>query len=657
MKMRIQVWLFISIVFLALSHSLKAEDSLVTLLHTKTPGDTSYINLCNQIASHFLATGNEDDTINHYISLARQQSIKTGYKAGEALADYNAAKIELHKNNYPMAIRLISHSKELYESIGDSAGIANCTMQFGVINYSEKNPAGAFPFFEQAYPFFVRHGNLKYSSMVRYLSGLCLNEMGRFTEAESRLREAETVKKQIGDIKGYYECHYGLAEVFYGTGRYDISETYYRECLSYFTKMNNPIGIILAKIGVANQLLATGRKDSVLILLDDAYHASKNSFYIRGLLNSTQSLSQYFVNQGDFHKAFDFQREYYTTRDSVYSNDATRKSAAVERELSLTRKQAEIDLLSKQGQIDRILRIVLIAGLAAIIIFSILLFQRFRFKKVANKKLEATNQELNKTLQDLKTTQRHLIQAEKMAALGQITAGIAHEIRNPVNFINNFSALSIELLEELKTVSEDERKALMEHLRTNLEKIEQNGKRANGIVSSMEMHSRPSSGTMEETNLRPLVENTIGLTFRAIRSKSNAESIRIEKSIEADLPLVKVVPQDISWVLVNLLNNSLTAIQNKIIKNGSDFSPLIEVELHRAGKEVIISVSDNGEGIIPEIRDKIFHPFFSTKASGEGTGLGLSISHDILLAHQGSIELDTKRSDVTRFVVRLPVNS
>jgi signal transduction histidine kinase len=275
--------------------------------------------------------------------------------------------------------------------------------------------------------------------------------------------------------------------------------------------------------------------------------------------------------------------------------------------------------------------------------------------------------ELRAAHEELKATQANLIHAEKMASLGQLTAGIAHEIKNPLNFVNNFASLSTELLDEFKDAARpameglgaDKRaeiEEITEMLTSNLEKIVEHGQRADGIVRSMLAHSRGSSGERQTTDINGLVEEALNLAFHGARARDQGFNITLERELDRTIAPLELVPQEITRVLLNLFSNGFYAA-DKRRRETSDtaFRPVLKSTTRNLGSEVEIRVRDNGTGIPPEHRDKLFHPFFTTKPTGEGTGLGLSISYDIVTQqHGGTIEVDSVAGEFTEFTIRLP---
>ncbi len=275
------------------------------------------------------------------------------------------------------------------------------------------------------------------------------------------------------------------------------------------------------------------------------------------------------------------------------------------------------------------------------------------------KSLEEAKNKIEITLRELKSAQAQLIHAEKLASLGELTAGIAHEIKNPLNFVNNFSEISRELLDEMKTElqnkNEEEVNELIEDLQQNLDKINQHGKRADSIVKGMLLHSRGSSGEKTLTDINNLLDEYVNLAYHGMRAQNKEFNIKIEREYDKTLEKINVIPQDISRVFLNIINNACYAAYDKKKKSGDNFSPTLKVSTKNLNSKVEIHISDNGNGIPKNIIDKIFQPFFTTKPTGEGTGLGLSLSYDIVTkVHGGELKVETKEGNGTKFIIQIP---
>jgi signal transduction histidine kinase len=275
--------------------------------------------------------------------------------------------------------------------------------------------------------------------------------------------------------------------------------------------------------------------------------------------------------------------------------------------------------------------------------------------------LEEAKMKVEKALGDLKATQTQLIHAEKMASLGELTAGIAHEIQNPLNFVNNFSDVSVDLLEEMQEEADagntEEVKAILEDLKQNLEKIHHHGKRASGIVKGMLEHSRAGSGQKEPTDINVLADEYLRLAYHGLRAKDKSFNAEFRLEADSGLPKIKVVGQDIGRVLLNLINNAFYAVSDKAKSGEEGFKPRVDLSTRSRNSMIEISVKDNGGGIPDRVRKKIFQPFFTTKPTGEGTGLGLSLSYDIITkGHGGDLKVKTAVGEGTEFIITLPVS-
>jgi signal transduction histidine kinase len=276
--------------------------------------------------------------------------------------------------------------------------------------------------------------------------------------------------------------------------------------------------------------------------------------------------------------------------------------------------------------------------------------------------LRQQKDELQKTLDELKTTQAQLIQSEKMASLGELTAGIAHEIQNPLNFVNNFSEVSKELIgemnDELAVGNWQLAKEIAGDIELNLEKINHHGKRADAIVKGMLQHSRTSSGQKELTDINALADEYLRLSYHGLRAKDKSFNADFKTEFDPNLPKINVVPQDIGRVILNLINNAFYAVNEKMKRGVNEYKPMVVVSTMLVNKKVEIIVKDNGDGIPESVKEKIFQPFFTTKPAGQGTGLGLSLSYDIVTkGHNGELKANSIDGSGTEFKIIIPTQA
>jgi two-component system, NtrC family, sensor kinase len=290
----------------------------------------------------------------------------------------------------------------------------------------------------------------------------------------------------------------------------------------------------------------------------------------------------------------------------------------------------------------------------------VLIYSDITERKRSEEQIRAARDAAEKALTELQAAQSSLVQAQKMAALGQLTAGIAHEIKNPLNFVNNFASLSTELLDELKeAIVEDKRDEIdetIEMLTGNLDKIVEHGHRADNIVKSMLDHSRGVSGERRAVNLNVLIDEALNLAYHGARAQDASFNVTLERNYAADLTPIELAPQEITRVFLNLIGNGFYAVDKRAKANGDcAYRPTLRVATRESGAGIEVRVRDNGTGIPADIRDKLFQPFFTTKPTGEGTGLGLSISYDIVTQqHGGTIEVASEEGAYTEFTIRLP---
>ena len=293
---------------------------------------------------------------------------------------------------------------------------------------------------------------------------------------------------------------------------------------------------------------------------------------------------------------------------------------------------------------------------------SILLEETIEELEQKRKAIEETNSALTKSLEELRAAQAQLIQSEKMASLGELTAGIAHEIQNPLNFVNNFSEVSKELLDEMKAELEkgniDDAKEITADVIQNIDKILHHGKRADGIVKGMLQHSRSSSGKKEPTDINTLADEYLRLAYHGLRAKDNYFNAVLKTDFDENIGNVNIVPQDIGRVILNLVTNAFYSVTDKR-KHRTDYEPEVMVSTKRLdhSNAFQIKVRDNGNGIPKKILDKIFQPFFTTKPTGQGTGLGLSLSYDIIKAQGGDLTVETEEGEYAEFIITVPFDN
>ena len=383
-----------------------------------------------------------------------------------------------------------------------------------------------------------------------------------------------------------------------------------------------------------------------------AYQKAVDSKSNKYILKYLKELSDYYAFQNRFDLSRKYIEDYFTLDKSMRNQENNFKVAQYETEqkeaeqdkklVALQQERAVQDATIKQRNLILWISLGAILLIAASVIF---LYRQLSVNK--------------KTLNSLRKTQRQLITAEKMASLGELTAGIAHEIQNPLNFVNNFSELNKELLGEMKDEMSkgniDDAKEIANDVIANEEKINHHGKRADAIVKGMLQHSRSSSGVKEPTDINKLADEYFRLAYHGLRAKDKSFNATLKTDYDESIDNINIIPQDIGRVILNLITNAFYAVDERKKLNTDVYEPTVTVTTKKAGAKVTISIKDNGNGIPQKVLDKIFQPFFTTKPTGQGTGLGLSLAYDIVKAHGGELKVETKEGEGSAFTIQIPM--
>jgi signal transduction histidine kinase len=410
--------------------------------------------------------------------------------------------------------------------------------------------------------------------------------------------------------------------------------------------------------------------DAAKIYLDQKKYDSAEVY-----AKTSQEFGQLINNKLSLYRVYNFLSTYYdgrnaqkalsylklanTTKDSLFGAG----NIQLVQKLVARENQRQNEIQNEKKAFQTSVKIYsLIAGLLILIIVLFYFFKNSVRLKKLNNLLNDQKIEIEETLHKLKETQTQLVQSEKMASLGELTAGIAHEIQNPLNFVNNFAEVNTELIDELKKEIEPagiiSANELIEDIKANSEKITHHGKRADAIVKGMLQHSRKTSGQKELTDLNALCDENLRLSYHGLRAKDPSFNAEFDLKLDANLQQVQVVSQDIGRVILNLINNAFYAVNERQKKDkDSCYKPRVTLTTRQEGNQVVVEVADNGTGMPDQVKEKIFQPFFTTKPTGEGTGLGLSLSYDIVKAHGGEIKVEATEGEGTEFVILLPITN
>jgi signal transduction histidine kinase len=507
---------------------------------------------------------------------------------------------------------------------------------------------------------------IRISEMIDRKSGLQLASMNlgatyfRLNKPDSALLYAKRAEamSELSGFKYYHGWTLGtLGDIYLKKKNESLAKQYYHKAIQNSKEQNNLGSLSSNYYKITRYFLSKNDADSSL------YYAKKEIEAVQSLGGSSnvkaylaftyENLYAAYILNNKFDSAFKYQGLALVTKDSVHKDEI--KNLAEFQHLTFS-EQLRLRNVEKEKTDfqNRIRTYLFLAGIGILLLLSIVFYRNNRQKHKANLKIE-------KAYNDLKETQQQLVQSEKMASLGEMTAGIAHEIQNPLNFVNNFSELNKELLEEMQveinTGNSKAVRSIAGDVIENEKKILHHGKRADAIVKSMLQHSRNNTGIKELSDINALCDEYLRLSYHGLRAKDKSFNAKFETNFDSSIEKINVVPQELGRVILNLINNAFYAVSEKKKQLGTGFEPTITVSTRKVKDQVEIKVKDNGHGMSQTVLDKIFQPFFTTKPAGQGTGLGLSLSYDIVKSHGGEIKVDTRKGEGTEFLILLPINA
>ncbi|GAB4041361.1 tetratricopeptide repeat-containing sensor histidine kinase [Spirosoma gilvum] len=579
------------------------------------------------------------------LNLAR----RINFASGEMNALILIGRVLRNQGDLPTALEYTTQASHLADSLQSPRGKATGLFLRGIIYIDLQDFIKAIHFLKQAQRSFnelrdepeeirsVLNLGVAYRQNKQIDSALMVFEpiYGRVNSTNFRIDKAF-----IFSEKGFID---------YELGNYLEALTNERKAIKLYSISGNKRRLCAVLNGMADIFIKKNQPDSAIYYAQKSLASAQALGFKRAILYSSRLLYSLYKSR-DSAKALYYLSIAMATNESMFGAAKVQSLQRVVLEEQERQRQFEARQVAYQNQVQRY---SLLAGLAVVVLIASILYRYSRQKHRANRVLQ-------QTLSELRTTQTQLIQREKMASLGELTAGIAHEIQNPLNFVNNFSDVSVELVAEQKEAlakgDYQEVGIIADDLSQNLQRITQNGQRASNIVRGMLEHSRTSTGERQPTDLNDLCDEYLRLVYQGVRSKDNSFNCRLEAHFTPNLPLISVLPSDLSRVLLNLFNNAFYAVGQKRKTASADYQPTVWVSAGLSGATTIeIRVRDNGTGIPEDIRAKIFQPFFTTKPTGEGTGLGLSLSYDIVTkGHGGTLMVESEENTYTEFIITLP---
>jgi two-component system, NtrC family, sensor kinase len=621
---------------------------------------------------------------------------KANYPFGSAGVYQNKGMVYFNLGKYPESLESFYAALRLREQIADSIGISSSINGIGTIYFMQGKYEEALEFYLKALTIAEKFNfNTGVEAFAANI-GEVMVQLKRYEEALEYLLKSEKITALTGNMETMAFIQFLLGTAYLQQGDFENSTQAFLYCNQLAKDLGSQEYLGRSLLGLARVSLAEGniRKSESYSreLLDIATQIG----YHELLRDGSEILSKILEDQGNDRQSLFYFKMFKQYADSINNQDTERRAAILaaeyeyaQKEILLKSEQEKKELeYQKRTNFQRWVIFSVFAALISSIIISLISYRNRKKEEYTNHLLHTKNEEiilqkqgLEEALSNLKSTQAQLIQQEKLASLGQLTAGIAHEIKNPLNFVNNFSEVSIEMIEEVidsrlktqdtrpKTEADEIEDEILEDIKANLEKIHEHGSRANGIVTSMLQHSRGGSGKKEPTDLNSMIKEYVNLSFHGMRAGKNPIEVEIALELDDTIKEIPLVREDFTRVIINLCNNAFDAIRSKVDLTGfknlsglEPYHPKLTVRTKSEKDRVLIAVEDNGPGIPDEIKDKILQPFFTTKKGTEGTGLGLSITHDIIKAHGGHLSMESILGDGPNhgktgatFIISLPL--
>ena len=654
MKIFFIISIFVTVFFsYADGQNPRVVDSLNQLL-TKTGQDTNRVNLLMQIGNEYFFTN--PDTARAIAEKALALSRELHYVKGVVANLNELAEAIRFLGNYPLALKLNFEALQMNRQMKDINGEAR-TLTFIGYDYVE------FREYRQGLEYLLTANKIDKEtnnqlrqtfSLTNIANAYDLLKMPDSALYYSKLAYQTYTGLTHGPLRSLILTRMGNA--YLGLGKKDSALAYYQVALANSIKVNEKVNLSKIQRKIAEIFDLTRQYDSSLYYARQSFLNGQLLIQRFELLETSELLTRLFYHGKNMDSAFYYQDVAKAMTDSLYGPQKFKELQL----LMLQEQQRQQEIQQEQERYKNNTKMIgLWSAIGVFFIIAFLLYRNNRHKQKANAQLQSQKEKIQNTLSELKATQSQLIQSEKMASLGKLTAGIAHEIQNPLNFVNNFSEINKELVTEIKAAIAKENmsevKTIAEDIEANEEKINHHGKRADAIVKGMLQHSRSNSGQKEPTDINGLVDEYLRLAYHGLRAKDKSFNADFKTDFDNNIGKVNIIPQDIGRVVLNLINNAFYAVDEKKKQNQNGHDPTISVSTKRNNGKVEIKVSDNGNGIPQKVLDKIFQPFFTTKPTGQGTGLGLSLSYDIVKAHGGEIKVETKEGDGTSFIIYLPV--
>ena len=614
--------------------------------------DSNQVNLLIEKADSYYF--NKTDTCLTLVQQALELAEKLNYTKGEFRALSLAGEAFRLLGDYPRALEMQFRALEIARGYQNKNGEAATLGFIGFIYADLTEYRKALDYLFEARTFYDRIPNSLFSTFNLSNIGYAYEGLNLIDSAMQYQREAQTKSLMLPHKNLRILTLTRLGIIYSRLNQNDEALSCYHRALQKAYEIGDRANVGRIQNRIAMQYFKQHQNDSSLYYARLAFANAGNTSQKSQLLEASNLLVHLFRSKNMSDSVIFYLDKAAIFKDNLFGAENLRHVQL----FALQEQERQQNILQEQERYknrSKIFALGVMLGFALLV--AVLMYRNIRHKQKINGVLEQQKEEIQETLIALRATQSQLIQSEKMASLGELTAGIAHEIQNPLNFVNNFSEVSNELIdemvEEVQKGNFDEAKVIVSDLKQNLEKINHHGKRADGIVKSMLQHSRTSSGQKELTDINVLADEYLRLAYHGLRAKDKTFNANFETNFDSTLGKINVIPQDIGRVILNLINNAFYAVTEKRKVYVDGYEPTVSVSTKRRGSEVEIVVSDNGNGIPQKVLEKIFQPFFTTKPAGQGTGLGLSLSYDIVKAHGGTLGVKSKEGLGSEFVIRI----
>ena len=593
-----------------------------------------------------------------YAQQALQLAQKLNFTRGEIGAYGTFHEAFSGKGNYPKALEASLKELELSEKSGDSTYIVWAYAGIGAVYYYSNDYERALYYFNK-----LKFNQAIFKRNQKFFSGFLGETYFYLNQLDSALYYTQMCYDlDLRDKNHWPTPYFYLGEIYAQKKEYLSALDYYHTGINYSIEQLN---FLNGYIGIAGVFKKMDLMDSAVYYARQAVGVVQDGSFPSKIVEAGKILMDIYTTRHVTDSAFKYMQIMMVAKDSLFSQ--AKQNLYFNEQLHQQELQQKIEqehIVNKNRQNI----IVLLAGLTIILIIAIGLWRKNIYKQKSYAVLQKQKQEIDtqktkveKTLDELKTTQAQLIQSEKMASLGELTAGIAHEIQNPLNFVNNFSEVNTELIDEAESEIDkgniDETKSILKDIKENEQKINHHGKRADAIVKGMLQHSRQTSGTKESTDINALCDEYLRLSCYGLRAKDKDFNATMKTDFDETIGKINIIPQDIGRVVLNLLTNAFYVVDEKKTlrqaQGDHHYKPTVSIQTKKTIDKVEIKITDNGNGIPQKVLDKIFQPFFTTKPTGQGTGLGLSLSYDIIKAHGGEIKVETKEGEGSEFIIIL----